>query len=141
MSTRTYVYMSACTCALSRSIHAYTHYVGEDGGWDNNAAELINEMRNQIQSRDASWRLQEEKPSSSSASLSTSECSSLRGREQERKTSAERLREILRDLTDALLPVRAHAIVELRRMVKEKDELAFKNYNRVAEVFLRAVGR
>ena len=51
------------------------------------------------------------------------------------KSSRTRYEEALYCLTDPLLPVRGHGLIELTRLIKEKDEQTIKHANKVLNIF------
>lgn len=84
---------------------------------ENSISELANTLFHKISSRDQSW-LKSEKITPS-----------------ETKESKEKIKDILRDLNDPLLPVRASGLVALRRLVLAKDPIAEKNLDRILTIF------
>jgi hypothetical protein len=46
------------------------------------------------------------------------------------------LKEILKDLNDPLIPVRAYGLVALRKLVLSRDSQAVKNLDKIVEVFI-----
>ncbi|EGC31098.1 hypothetical protein DICPUDRAFT_95597 [Dictyostelium purpureum] len=56
------------------------------------------------------------------------------------KEQGDKLKEILKDLSDPLLPIRAHALIQLRKMVLSKSGLIEQNLNNVLEIFKTQIG-
>jgi hypothetical protein len=51
------------------------------------------------------------------------------------EVSSEQLREALKDINDPMLPVRAHGLIVLRRLVLAKDPLTMKNLPKILSLF------
>ena len=49
--------------------------------------------------------------------------------------NADDFEKVLKDVTDPLLPVRAHALISLRKLVLAKDKVTLANFHRVLEIF------
>ncbi|KAF2076980.1 hypothetical protein CYY_001689 [Polysphondylium violaceum] len=62
------------------------------------------------------------------------------GATEDTSDSQSKLKEILADLSHPLLPVRAHGLIELRRMVLSKSSLIDKNLDNVLNIFKTQLG-
>lgn len=82
--------------------------------------QLAEILHNKINARDQSWL-------KADASVETSN--------SHPKDPKEKIKEILKDLNDPLLPVRAAGLVELRKLVLSKDPIAEKNLDKVLNIF------
>ena len=51
------------------------------------------------------------------------------------KSNRTRYEEALYCLTDPLLPIRGHGLIELTRLVKEKDDQSIKHVNKIIDIF------
>eukprot|EP01114_Cavostelium_apophysatum_P022840 TRINITY_DN8403_c0_g1_i1.p1 TRINITY_DN8403_c0_g1~~TRINITY_DN8403_c0_g1_i1.p1 ORF type:complete len:982 (-),score=260.75 TRINITY_DN8403_c0_g1_i1:105-3050(-) len=78
--------------------------------------QLASETRMKIMTRDPSWIAPEETPSANESAKFD-------------------IKEILKDLNDPLIPVRAHGLVTLRRMVLNRDAVAQKNLTKILNIF------
>lgn len=84
-----------------------------------NIQQLAALLHGKITSRDSSWASSQYQPSLSEPG----------------QDPRETIKSILRDLNDPLLPVRAHGLIELRKLVLSRDPIAQNNLEKILNIF------
>jgi len=93
---------------------------------DADTARLARELCSQALTKDPQWR---------SASIPSPRTGSSTEDRFSGAATEESIRTVLRDIGDPLLPVRAHGLIALRRLVLRQDEVTLRNLDRVLKIF------